>query len=102
MGEKAPQTLINSFFQIQLHIDDLHALIHIRDTLGLGIVSEFKNTCIFRVDNFEGIKKITKIFEEYTLNSTKRLNFISFKEAFELYVDSSNKTLDLILKLEGI
>ncbi len=102
LGGKAQLIPSNSFFQIQLHIDDFHALLHIRDTLGLGRVSEFKNTCIFRVDNFEGIEKLIKIFEEYPLNSTKWLNFLSFKEAFELYINSSNKTLDLILKLEGI
>lgn len=30
------------------------------------------------------------------------LNFLSFNEAFELYINSNSKTPDLILKLEGI
>lgn len=29
------------------------------------------------------------------------LNFFNFKEAFELYINSSSKTLDLVQKLEG-
>lgn len=53
-GRKGSTNTFQFFFQIQLHIDDFHALLHIRDTLGLGRVLEFKNTCIFRVDNFEG------------------------------------------------
>jgi hypothetical protein len=69
--------------------------------LGFGKAFEFKNTCIFRVDNFEDIKKIITIFEQYTLNSTKLLNFLSFKKAFELYINSS-KTLDLVKQLEEI
>ncbi len=63
------------FFQIQLHIDDFHALLHIRYILGLGRVSEFKNTCIFRVDNIEDIKKIIKIYRLWLMLRIRRIYF---------------------------
>ena len=100
-GRRGSTNTYQFFFQIQLHIDDFNVLIYIRDILGFGKAFEFKNTCIFRVDNFEDIKKIITIFEQYTLNSTKLLNFLSFKKAFELYINSS-KTLDLVKQLEEI
>jgi len=100
-GRKGSTNFYQFFFQIQLHIDDFHALVYIRDILGFGKAFEYKNTCIFRVSNIEDIKKIITIFEQYTLNSTKLLNFISFKKAFELYINSS-KTPDLIQQLEEI
>jgi hypothetical protein len=100
-GRKGPTNFYQFFFQIQLHLDDFHTLVYIRDILGFGKAFEFKNTCIFRVSNIEDIKKIITIFEKYTLNSTKLLNFLSFKKAFDLYINSS-KTLDLVKQLEEI
>ena len=50
----------------------------------------------------EEIKVLIEIFNKTPLNSTKYLNFICFKQAFELYINSVKKTEELGLKLEEI
>jgi hypothetical protein len=59
------------------------------------------NTWRFIVTKLEEIKKIIRIFDQYQLNSTKLLNFLNFKEAFEIYINSA-KTPELVEKLEKI
>jgi hypothetical protein len=56
------------------------------------------NTWRFIVTKLEEIKKIIRIFDQYQLNSTKLLNFLNFKEAFEIYINSA-KTPELVEKL---
>lgn len=51
--------------------------------------------CAYTINKQEEIKEIMKIFIKYPLNSTKRLNFLAFKEAFELYINSKAKNTNL-------
>ena len=82
-------------FKISLHVHDIHTLYFIRDTLQFGRVVEEKskreqlNTWRFIVTKLEEIKKIIRIFDQYQLNSTKLLNFLNFKEAFKIYINSA-------------
>jgi hypothetical protein len=91
-------------FKISLHVHDIHTLYFIRDTLQFGKIVEEKskreqlNTWRFIVTKLEEIKKIIRIFDQYQLNSTKLLNFLNFKEAFEIYINSA-KTPELVEKL---
>ena len=74
------------YFQIKLHIDDQNVLNYIQNTLELGKVYTSKNEATLVIVNKEDIKKIINIFDKNPLNSTKHLNFLSFKEAFEIYL----------------
>ncbi|KAG0122973.1 putative maturase [Tuber indicum] len=71
---------INRFtfmFSIGLHLDDIDVLYFIQKSLGIGIVSK---------SSYEyGIKKLFVIFDKYNLNTTKYLDYLDFKEAFNLY-----------------
>jgi len=79
---------INRFtfaFSIRLHIDDKNVLVYIRNRLSIGSINESGEECKFSVTDKEGIEKLLNIFDEYKLNTTKYLDYLDFKEAFNLY-----------------
>lgn len=79
---------INRFsfiFAIRLHKDDLYVLTYIKTKLGIGNVSVSNNECKFAVTDKAGINKLIYIFEKYNLNSSKYLDYIDFRKAFNLY-----------------
>ena len=79
---------INRFnfrFTIGLHQDDQNVLVHIHNLLGVGYISENNEECKFVVSDKDGIGKLISIFDQYNLNTTKYLDFLDFKKAFNLY-----------------
>lgn len=89
-------------FIILLHIDDIDTLHYIKDRLGIGSVKTYGNTARFTITSRKDIEKLINIFSKYPLNSTKLLNYLDFKRAFELYLGNKNKTEDLALEMEKI
>ncbi len=79
-------------FQITLHIDDVKLLYFIKESLGFGRVWIGKSVAVFKLESLEYLRKIIEIFRDHPLNTTKQLNFLYFKKAYELY--SSNKNDD--------
>jgi hypothetical protein len=69
-----------------LHVDDKETLIFIQKTLGIGKVSISGKVAYFEVYDLKNIAKIIEIFTIHPLNSTKQLNFLDFKRAYELYM----------------
>jgi hypothetical protein len=61
--------------------------------LNVGKVRTYGSMAYFTVSANPEIKVILEIFSETPLNTTKHLNFLSFKKAFELYmnINSHNK-----------
>lgn len=88
-------------FRISLHLDDIAVLNYIKDNLGIGRVSRDNNNCVFIVDKLLEIKPIIEIFKQRSLNTTKQLNFLSFKEAYLLYTNSEFNE-ELCYKLEHL
>nr|YP_009254022.1 hypothetical protein [Hypomyces aurantius]ANC62708.1 hypothetical protein [Hypomyces aurantius] len=83
-------------FLIKLHADDVNALNYIRNSLGgIGDVISVGSVAYYKVTSQKGIKFILEIFTKYPLNSNKHLDFIAFREAYELYVSSVSKTEEL-------
>lgn len=78
-------------FGIGLHIDDLEVLKHIQKTLKIGTVFIKPKIAEFVVRRFEEVKIIIEIFSKTPLNSCKHLNFLNFKQAFELYTSEGIK-----------
>ena len=72
-------------FSIGLHLDDINVLYIIQKSLGIGIVRKSNTECKFIVNDVESIQKLITIFDKYNLNTTKYLDFIDFKQAFNLY-----------------
>jgi len=77
-------------------------LYYIKDRLGIGSVKNYGNTAHFVVTSQNHLGKIINIFSDFPLKSTKFLNYLEFKRAFELYINSKNKTKDLSLEIEKI
>lgn len=89
-------------FAIQLHVDDIKMLHLIQSTLGIGKVYITGSTAGFVVTNVKDTTKIIDIFSRYTLNTTKLLNFLDYKKAFEIYTSSRLKIKDIIDQVEKI
>ena len=83
-------------FKIALHKDDEGVLRYIHNKLAIGSVRLYKNDCIFNVTYREGIKLLISIFDKYNLNTTKYLDYLDFKEAFNIYI---NRDKNLSIKL---
>ena len=83
-------------FTIDLHIDDVEILYKIAKNLGIGAVyisktrPDLRSTARFIVNNFEDINSVLiPIFNEFPLQTTKYLDFTSFKHA--ALIKSSSK-----------
>src|SRR5690606_687027 len=72
-------------FSIRLHVDDKDVLVYICDRLAVGNINESGEECRFAVSDKEGILKLISIFDKYKLNTTKYLDYLDFKKAFNLY-----------------
>jgi hypothetical protein len=48
------------------------------------------------------IQVIVDILSLYPLNTTKHLNFMDFKKAYELYINSDKKSVELIDVIDNI
>jgi len=75
----------NFRFAIGLHIDDKNVLVSIHKRLAVGNINESGEECRLVVSDKEGIIKLIRIFDKYNLNTTKYLDYLDFKEAFNLY-----------------
>jgi len=66
----------------------------IQNTLGFGqiLFNDGRNAAYFRVQSRVDIKKIIDIFSYHPLNSSKHLNFLDFKKAFEIYTNTKSKS----------
>src|SRR5437667_12397234 len=93
-------------FKITLHKDDESVLRYIQSKLGIGNVRIYKNECIFNVTDKEGIIQLVSIFDKYNLNTTKYLDYLDFKEAFNLYNNRDKNLMtetakDQVIKLKN-
>lgn len=89
-------------FQIHLHIDDIKVLHYIQSTLGIGKVYIYGSSARFVVTNLKDVAVIIEIFSQYSLNTTKLLNFLDYKKVYEIYTSSRLKTLNIIEQTEEI
>lgn len=89
-------------FEIGLHIDDINLLDFIKQNMQIGNVSTRGSLAYFTVTSQNDIRVIIDIFSSSPLNTTKQLNFLDFKKAFELYTNTKDKSPSLISSLEVI
>ena len=75
----------NSFrFKLELHIDDLSLLHYLKDRTKIGTISQRLKSCTLVVAKREDVLKLFKILDVKPLITTKYLDYIDFKEAFNL------------------
>lgn len=78
-------------FKIALHKDDEGVLKYIHNKLAIGNVRLYKNECIFNVTDRKGIQLFISIFDKYNFNTTKYLDYLYFKKAFHLYINTHSE-----------
>ena len=89
--------------RIKLHIDDLPLLNYIKERLNCGYMEINKTNACLVFSKHDWLKNIIlPIFDEFPLNSIKYLNFIDFKKAFYLYINSTEYGNSRIKKSELI
>jgi hypothetical protein len=92
-------------FTIGLHRDDKNVLVNIHNILAVGNINERGEECKFVVSDKEGIIKLIKIFDKYNLNTSKYLDYLDFKKAFNLYHSRngllSEELKDKLMKLKS-
>ena len=94
--DRATISRFSFMFKIALHKDGSGVLEYIQRRLAVGNVRFYKNECIFNVTDREGIELLFSIFDKYNLNTTKHIDYLDFKEAFNLYF---NRDKDLSVEL---
>jgi intein-encoded DNA endonuclease-like protein len=89
-------------FEIHLHIDDLALLEYINNILGIGSIFSYEDKCTFVISKLEEVELLIDLLSKQPpLNSTKYLNYLDFKEAFELYTNNP-KTKEIAKKIKNL
>ena len=71
-----------NLFQLKLHIDELPLIEYIRDTLRIGTIYIEGNLAIYRIiKKADLLSTIIPIFDLYSLQGTKLLDYINFRTA---------------------
>jgi len=90
-------------------VDDVEVLHKIAKILGVGVVKidKNRNSAVFYVNKFHDIVRvILPIFQEFPLQTTKHLDFISFSEAvrIKLSVKGTKKIISkpYLIKIQNL
>jgi hypothetical protein len=83
-------------------MDDDKMLHFIHKTLGIGKIQYSAKTVFFTVTRLKEVEKIIDIFSKHPLRSSKLLNFLDFKKAFELYISSKKKSEEIVKEIYTI
>lgn len=80
-------------FRITLHKDDLGALKFIQKELGAGVIRLEGDTYVYYLIKSEDIENILfPVFDSFSMNSTKHMDYLIFKEAYFIRKDRSYRT----------
>jgi hypothetical protein len=73
-------------FRISLHKDDRAILEFIKTTLGCGRLNTERDLLVYTISQISDIESILiPLFEQFTLNTTKHLDYLDFKKAFFMF-----------------
>lgn len=98
------------YFRIELHINDRPLLEYIQNRLQIGVIYpvKLKENLVrssWEVYSKNDLFKIIKIFDLHQLNTSKKLDYLAWKEAFLIYTENNSvKKTDLtknILRLKN-
>jgi len=83
-------------FRISLHKDDQKVLEYIKNTLGCGRLNAERDVLTFTISQLNDIETILiPLFDKFTLNTTKYLDYLYFKKAFFMFRNRKSSGLDL-------
>ena len=70
---------------------------YIKSKLNIGNnIAVYGNSCRFTVIHKKDIEKLISIFDKYNLNTTKYLDYIDFKKAFQCYNENNLKNHQIL------
>jgi hypothetical protein len=81
-----------------LHKDETPLLKYIAQRLGVGNISVKGDTVNFTVISKVDLLKIFSIFDKRSLNTSKNLNYIIFRKAYDLYFNRESIKVSLELR----
>lgn len=73
----------NLYFSMALHRDDSALLIAVQKRLNIGYLSTTGKKVTLTIKSKSDLVILMNILDEYPLNSTKHLNYLAFKKAYE-------------------
>ena len=97
------QTIENRFklvFTLCLHKDETPLLKYIAQRLGVGNLSVKENSVSFTVSSRGDLLHILRIFDKRPLNTSKNLNYIMFRKAYDLYFNRESIKVSSELRKE--
>jgi len=94
---------VQLFFQINLHVKDRALLEMIRDYLGVGkIHNSGENIIQYRIQTSDELAVLIKHLDAYPLMTQKRVDYILFKEGYELVIKKAHLTKEGLLKIVSL
>ena len=95
------QNIDNRFkfiFSLCLHVTEVPLINKIFRRLGVGNIHIRSSTVNYTISNKEGLAKIFSILDKKSLNTTKYLNYITFRQAYDLYANRGSRFVEKELK----
>ncbi len=81
-------------FSLCLHEAELPLIRMIFQRLGVGNIQIRSSSVNYTIYNKEGLSKIFGILDKKSLNTTKLLNYIAFRQAYDLYVNRGSRFVE--------
>lgn len=72
-------------FTLCLHKDELPLVKYIAERLGVGNISVREKIVVYTISSKDDLLKIFSILDKQPLNTSKNLNYIAFRQAYDLY-----------------
>ena len=95
-NEKGGVSGFEFVFRIALHKDDVKVLEYIKNTLGCGRLNRERDLVIFTISQLNDIETILiPIFEKFSLNTSKYLDYLYFKKAFFMFRNRKSSGLSI-------
>lgn len=95
------QTVGNGFklvFTLCLHKDELPLLKYLAQRLGVGFISVREKSVSYTVSSKDDLLKIFSILDKQSLNTSKNLNYIMLRQAYDLYFNRESIKVSVELR----
>lgn len=94
---------VQLFFQINLHEKDRALLEKIKDYLGVGKIHvSGKNLIQYRIQTFDELAVLIKHLDTYPILTQKKVDYMFFKEAYELIIKKAHLTREGLLRIVSL
>ncbi len=85
-------------FTLCLHKDETPLLKYITQRLGVGNLSVKKEAVSYTISRKDDLLKIFRIFDKRPLNTSKNLNYVMFRQAYDLYFNRESIKVSMELR----